>query len=39
MDLAIKPVGAEASTRGIPIRLESRAYWVAVNFLLVSEAM
>lgn len=38
-DSAMMPVGAEASTRGTPIRLDSRAYWVAVNFLLVMLAM
>jgi hypothetical protein len=32
---ARKPVGAEAKTRGIPMRLVSKAYWVAVNLLLV----
>ena len=36
---ARKPVGAEASTRGTPIRLVSRAYCVAVNFLFVMLAM
>ncbi len=35
MVLAINPVTDEATARGIPIRLVSRAYWVAVNFLLV----
>jgi hypothetical protein len=35
----IKPVGAAATTRGIPIRLLSRAYCVAVNCLLVRLAM
>ena len=37
--LAIKPVGAEAITLGIPIRLVRRAYCVAVNFLFVILAM
>src|SRR5574340_29122 len=32
---ARKPVGAEASTLGTPIRLLKSAYWVAVNFLFV----
>ena len=35
MCLARNPVGAEATTRGKPIMLVSKAYWVAVNFLLV----
>ena len=37
--LAKKPVGADAKTRGTPIRLLKRAYCVAVNFLLVILAM
>jgi len=36
---ARNPVGAAAMTLGIPIRLLSRAYWVAVNFLLVMLAI
>ena len=36
---AKKPVGAEAITRGTPIRLVKSAYWVAVNLLLVMLAM
>ena len=39
MFLARKPVGAEAKTLGMPMRLLSRAYWVAVNFLLVMLAI
>lgn len=39
MDLAIYPVPEEAITRGIPMRLVSSAYWVAVNFLFVMLAM
>ena len=39
MASAIKPVTEEASTLGIPIKLVSKAYWVAVNFLLVMLAM
>lgn len=37
--LTKNPVGAEANTRGTPIRLVSSAYWVAVNFLFVMLAM
>ena len=37
--LAINPVTEEARARGIPIKLVSRAYWVAVNFLLVMLAI
>ena len=36
---ARKPVGAEANTLGTPMRLVRRAYWVAVNFLLVMLAI
>ncbi len=37
--LAKKPVGADASTLGTPIRLVRSAYCVAVNLLLVILAM
>ena len=33
------PVGAEANTRGMPIKLDSNAYWVAVNRILHRLAM
>ena len=39
MASAIKPVGAEAKTRGTPIKLLKRAYCVAVNFLFVRLAI
>ena len=39
VDWAIMPVVDEMITRGTPIRLESRAYWVAVNRLSVTLAM
>jgi len=37
--LARKPVGADANTRGTPMRLLRRAYCVAVNLLFVMLAM
>jgi hypothetical protein len=37
--LAKNPVGAEANTRGTPIRLVSKAYCVAVYFLFIMLAM
>ena len=37
--MAINPVGAETKTLGTPMRLLNKAYWVAVNFLLVMLAM
>ena len=39
MFLAINPVTAEAKVRGTPMRLVNKAYWVAVNFLLVMLAI
>ena len=37
--LAIIPVIEDATALGIPMRLVRRAYWVAVNFLLVMLAI
>lgn len=37
--LAKKPVGADANTRGTPMRLLRRAYCVAVNLLFVMLAI
>jgi hypothetical protein len=39
MFLAMNPVGADAMTLGIPMRLLKRAYCVAVNFLFVMLAI
>ena len=39
MCLAIIPVTADAKARGMPMRLVNKAYWVAVNFLLVMLAI